>query len=48
MNRTNAQLPSYARPLFLRIQPEMDITSTFKHKKTELQKEGFDPSVTTV
>lgn len=37
-----ANLPKYARPLFLRIQTEMLLTSTHKQKKTELVKEGFD------
>ncbi|GGE27199.1 long-chain-acyl-CoA synthetase [Agaricicola taiwanensis] len=38
-------LPDYARPLFLRIQPEIEVTGTFKQKKVELVKEGFDPAV---
>jgi fatty-acyl-CoA synthase len=38
-----AELPTYARPIFLRLQPEMEITGTFKHRKVDLQKEGFDP-----
>ncbi len=38
-------LPSYARPLFLRIQPQIDITGTFKQKKGELVREGFDPQM---
>jgi fatty-acyl-CoA synthase len=37
-------LPGYARPAFLRIQPQIDITGTFKQKKGDLVKEGFDPS----
>lgn len=37
------ELPAYAQPLFVRIQPEMEITGTFKHRKVELVKEGFDP-----
>ena len=36
-------LPAYAAPLFLRILPEMEITGTFKHRKVDLVKEGFDP-----
>lgn len=36
-------LPEYARPLFVRVQPEMEITGTFKHRKVELVKEGFNP-----
>jgi len=38
-------LPKYARPLFLRIQDELDATGTFKHRKVELVKDGFDPNV---
>ncbi|XP_072038636.1 long-chain fatty acid transport protein 2-like [Amphiura filiformis] len=38
-------LPLYACPKFIRIMPQMTITGTFKHKKTDLVKEGFDPSV---
>jgi fatty-acyl-CoA synthase len=37
------ELPSYARPLFLRLLPQIEITGTFKHRKVELVKEGFDP-----
>jgi acyl-CoA synthetase (AMP-forming)/AMP-acid ligase II len=36
-------LPSYARPAFFRIQQELKMTSTFKHQKNDLIKEGFDP-----
>jgi acyl-CoA synthetase (AMP-forming)/AMP-acid ligase II len=39
-----AGLPSYARPMFVRVMPELATTGTFKLKKTDLQKEGFDPS----
>jgi fatty-acyl-CoA synthase len=38
-----SNLPAYARPVFLRLQPEMEITGTFKQRKVELVKEGFDP-----
>jgi fatty-acyl-CoA synthase len=41
------QLPEYARPLFLRIQSEIDVTGTFKQKKLDLVRQGFDPSGTT-
>ena len=37
-------LPAYARPLFLRIQERIAVTATFKHQKTELVREGFDPT----
>eukprot|EP00514_Thraustochytrium_sp_LLF1b_P010210 CAMPEP_0184542000 /NCGR_PEP_ID=MMETSP0199_2-20130426/1736_1 /TAXON_ID=1112570 /ORGANISM="Thraustochytrium sp., Strain LLF1b" /LENGTH=629 /DNA_ID=CAMNT_0026935759 /DNA_START=161 /DNA_END=2050 /DNA_ORIENTATION=- len=36
-------LASYALPLFLRILPEMEITGTFKHRKVEFVKDGFNP-----
>ncbi|CAB1344252.1 unnamed protein product, partial [Coregonus sp. 'balchen'] len=36
-------LPPYARPLFLRLLPQVDTTGTFKIQKTRLQKEGYDP-----
>ncbi|XP_043914794.1 long-chain fatty acid transport protein 4 [Protopterus annectens] len=38
-------LPPYARPVFLRILPEVDKTGTYKFQKTELRKEGFNPNV---
>jgi fatty-acyl-CoA synthase len=37
-------LPGYARPLFLRIQDEIETTGTFKHRKVDLAADGFDPS----
>ncbi|MEO1659388.1 MAG: long-chain-acyl-CoA synthetase [Pseudomonadota bacterium] len=37
-------LPKYAIPLFLRIQAEAETTGTFKYRKVELVKEGFDPN----
>mmetsp|Transcript_853 Transcript_853/g.3117 ORF Transcript_853/g.3117 Transcript_853/m.3117 type:complete len:619 (+) Transcript_853:53-1909(+) len=36
------ELPAYARPVFLRILPDMELTSTFKLKKHTLRQEGFD------
>jgi len=36
------QLPSYARPIFLRILPNMDTTGTFKMVKGELRKLAYD------
>lgn len=41
------QLPAYAVPLFLRLRGEIEITGTFKHRKVELAREGFDPALTT-
>jgi acyl-CoA synthetase (AMP-forming)/AMP-acid ligase II len=37
-------LPAYAVPLFLRLQPEPETTGTFKYRKVELKREGFDPA----
>ncbi|GHA98550.1 long-chain-acyl-CoA synthetase [Algimonas arctica] len=37
------ELPHYARPVFLRLSQESETTSTFKFKKTNLVKAGFDP-----
>lgn len=41
-----ARLPRYARPLFLRLCDDLDRTGTFKLKKADLAKAGFDPSAT--
>jgi len=37
-------LPGYARPVFLRVGQATDTTGTFKFKKTQLVKDGFDPA----
>jgi fatty-acyl-CoA synthase len=39
-------LPPYARPLFLRMTERIAATATFKHKKADFQREGFDPAAT--
>ena len=36
-------LASYARPVFLRFRSDLEVTGTFKQKKTELIAQGFDP-----
>ncbi len=41
-----ARLPHYARPLFLRILGALEVTATFKHKKSDLISQGFDPAQT--
>ena len=38
------ELPSYARPVFLRILPQLDTTGTFKMVKGDLRKQGYDPA----
>jgi fatty-acyl-CoA synthase len=42
--RSEAALPTYAQPLFLRLQPEIETTGTFKYRKVDLVEDGFDPS----
>ena len=37
------RLPDYARPVFLRIRQDMEMTATFKQKKLDLARQGFDP-----
>uniref|UniRef100_A0A4W5MJW8 Arachidonate--CoA ligase n=1 Tax=Hucho hucho TaxID=62062 RepID=A0A4W5MJW8_9TELE len=39
-------LPPYARPVFLRFLNEVNKTGTYKFQKTEMRREGFDPSMT--
>ena len=36
-------LPRYAAPLFVRLLAEQETTGTFKIRKVDLQKQGFDP-----
>ncbi|ANP46481.1 long-chain-acyl-CoA synthetase [Candidatus Viadribacter manganicus] len=38
------ELPSYARPLFIRIAPAIETTGTFKYRKVDLVRDGFDPA----
>ena len=38
------RLPAYARPIFLRLTPALDVTGTFKQRKIDLVREGFDPA----
>lgn len=37
-------LPNYAMPQFLRFLSKLDLTGTFKLRKVDLQKEGFNPN----
>lgn len=38
-----ANLPAFARPVVLRVAPELDLTGTFKQRKVDLVREGCDP-----
>ncbi|MEJ0022467.1 MAG: long-chain-acyl-CoA synthetase [Alphaproteobacteria bacterium] len=38
------ELPAFARPLFVRLQQTIDTTGTFKYRKMDLVREGFDPA----
>jgi fatty-acyl-CoA synthase len=40
------RLPPYARPRFLRITGRIDLTETFKQRKNELARQGYDPAGT--
>ncbi|EDW52460.1 long-chain fatty acid transport protein 4 [Drosophila sechellia] len=37
-------LPAYARPQIIRLLTKVDLTGTFKLRKVDLQKEGYDPN----
>jgi fatty-acyl-CoA synthase len=43
-DHVDAELPHYARPLFLRLQSEIETTGTFKYRKLDLVADGFDPA----
>lgn len=36
--------PRYSRPLFLRFEERLETTATYKHVKTKLKEQGFDPA----
>ena len=42
--QVDAAMPSYQRPVFVRLQPEIEITGTFKYRKMDLVEQGFDPA----
>jgi fatty-acyl-CoA synthase len=46
MRALEGRLPDYARPLFLRLTPAIETTATFRPRKQELARDGFDPSAT--
>ena len=39
------RIPEYGRPLFLRFRDGLDTTATFRPKKQDLVREGYDPDV---
>ena len=41
-SRCTQRLPSYAVPLFVRVVDSLEQTSTFKSRKVELRKQGYD------
>lgn len=41
-NEIKLKLPSYARPVFIRLVDQLDYTGTFKTKKTRLVQQAFD------
>ena len=43
LDRLAAHLPKHAIPVFIREQEEAATTGTFKYRKVDLAKEGFDP-----
>lgn len=45
-NELAGKLPDYARPVFLRLVPALEVTGTFKLRKQELAEQGYDPGRT--
>ena len=41
-NGIRSSLPAYARPIFIRVLPELPLTGTFKLIKRDLQAQGYD------
>jgi fatty-acyl-CoA synthase len=41
---TTQRLPHYAVPLFLRLSAQADLTTTFKLRKVDLHRQGYDPA----
>ncbi len=39
-----SSLPTYAQPLFIRMQRQIETTGTFKYRKVDLVSDGFDPA----
>lgn len=43
----SSNLPSYARPIFIRLCKEMHVNGTFKYAKGDLMRQGYDPTMST-
>ena len=43
-HHVSERLPSYARPLFVRLKSDLELTGTFKYRTQDLAREGFDPA----
>jgi fatty-acyl-CoA synthase len=41
---TAERLPAYAAPVYVRLVRQADVTTTFKLRKVDLQRDGYDPS----
>ncbi|MNG27605.1 long-chain-acyl-CoA synthetase [compost metagenome] len=41
---TDERLPRYAAPVFVRVSKAADLTSTFKLRKVDLQRQGYSPT----
>jgi fatty-acyl-CoA synthase len=37
------RLPEYAHPVFVRVRDDLEVTGTFKHTKSALVRDGYDP-----
>lgn len=42
---TEARVPRYAAPLFVRVCAAADMTTTYKLRKVDLQRQGYDPEI---
>jgi fatty-acyl-CoA synthase len=42
---TEARLPRYAAPVFIRVTQSADLTASFKLRKVDLQRQGYCPSL---
>jgi fatty-acyl-CoA synthase len=45
-NYVGVHLPSYARPLFVRVLRQIPVTATHKPRKVDLLRDGYDPATT--